>query len=446
MCKDENKKNNKVQEINTTVSDFNYEDIVFDGYEGFDCPKIAIIEYYNNSIVYEDYTELDLYLKNEFIPNNINKMTKKNDLTSDTARFYITLNQILDMKLSHREIEYVFNYLKNEGIVVVGRSPVVDNSITNYECNVSYKTHNYKSKFAKNDEEEIKLFELLRETNDKKIREKLILDNIRIAQSIARNYYYKYKIDLDELESYAYEGLCKAVDNFDYTLGVKFLSYAYLSIKGSVRNGVADIKNNYRSMRFNYYYNKVLPYVTRVEEEKNKKISEDQNLIEIVLELMIKDGAISLKQKDVFKKYIYSNLEISFNNDVDILIDDNYDDVINEIYNLQLRDLLEEIMADVLTEKEKEVIKKRFGLDGEIEKTLPQIGEEMSVTKQRIKQLEKRALEKLGNKESKEKLLSFLQDTIDSMSHMELYNYIEEDDYSNDFYDDNYDYKRPPRR
>ena len=69
-----------------------------------------------------------------------------------------------------------------------------------------------------------------------------------------------------------------------------------------------------------------------------------------------------------------------------------------------------------------------------------------TITRERIRQLEKRALKKLSSNECKEKLLSFLQDTADTIVYSEIFNYVDEDDSLDDIYNENYDYKKPPIR
>ena len=180
---------------------------------------------------------------------------------------------------------------------------------------------------------------------------------------------------------------------------------------------------------------------------ENKKITEEYSLVDKVVDLLIKDGKIKDNQKEFIKNYIYSHFALSLDADnINILSDGDFDNVNNDIYDKQLKDYIDVVLSEVLNDRQKEVIKKRFGLDGEIIKTLEQIGKEMGITRERARQLEERALEKLSSKKIKEKLLSFLKDTCDSMNYVELFGYTNEDNYLNDIYNDNYDYKKPPRR
>lgn len=430
------------------VKDFNFEDVVSNGCEEFDLPKMSIIEYKNGEKIYEDYSELDLYLEDHFIPSFIKKINKKNDFTNEYESYLtIPLNRIVDLKLNHDEFEHVCNYLKNEGIIIRGRVSILDDNISNYECISSFKYRINNSKYKKNIEEEIEMFNNLRKTNYKFFRNKIILNNIRIAKFIANQYSFMYNVDSDELESYAYEALCKSVDNFDYTKGVPFSSYAYLMIKRSVLKGVASVKNKYRDEHYNDYYFKVNKYIDRVEKEKDKKLTDDYNLINNVLDLMIKDGVITFRQRNTFKKYIFSNLDLSLDSDnFNILIDDNYE-VIEHSFNInKLKECFDEIFANGFSKKELFVIKKRFGFDGIEPMGLEQVGKELGLSKERVRQIEKKVLLRLKNSYSR-KLSEFIICSNDGINTIDLYDYIEEDDYClDDIYNENYDYKKSLKR
>ena len=449
MEKKKTEKNIKCKDLKEIISEIDPNNFDFNSYKD-GCLILDDESSFDGAFKnFRHYDDLKQYLDNKVIPKCINNTNKTNIHTiEDESCFSIKSSYLLNLGLTDEQLNYTINYLNYRGIVIKGKSIGIADEIPNYQHIVTRNRICGKEKFEKNNDEEIKLFELYKKTGDKKIREKIIINNIRLAVYLAYRYGDIYKVDRYELESYAFEGLCRAVDNFDYTIGNHFSSFASSYVKGFIKNGVMVIKNNYRDRCYTHLYYKVMPYIIKVENLENKKINEDDKLIEKVLDLMTDDGIIVSSQRDNVRKYIYSNLVLSLDNDnIDVLIDDKYEEIHEKSNLIQLKEIFKEILSNGFTENEIIVLTKRFGLDGYEILSLEDIGKELGVTRERIRQIQAKALAKLRMFNNAKKLKDFYYDNNDESDNITLYNCCEDDSYYiEDIYDENYDYKKPPRR
>jgi len=236
--------------------------------------------------------------------------------------------------------------------------------------------------------EEKEMFKKYNETKDQSIRNQIVIKNIPLAKNLASYYASLYKISRKITESYAYEGLCLAVDKFDPTLGNRFSTFAVYIIRGKIKSGVLESEKlgitgiNRNILTF------IHPYIKRVEKINATTLRENQNLEDEIIKVMLRENAITMDQCGFIKTFL-KKLRINFLNDNLHIIDDGG---IDEVLSKEIKKKLFESL-DILKPKYKEIIILRYGLNGEEPKTQAEIGKMYGVTKSNISLMEQKALQ-----------------------------------------------------
>jgi RNA polymerase primary sigma factor len=252
-------------------------------------------------------------------------------------------------------------------------------------------------------EEEYKLGVEIQKGN-KKALEKLALSNLKFVVTIAN----KYKISgipMVDLINQGNVGLLEAAKRFDPNKGVKFISYAVWWIRQSIIQSLAEqsgtVKLPIKQASLLYKINNAIEVLTKElgREPKANEISEHLNLSEEDIENILR----------VSRNYLSLEAPIKDGEDRSFIdfLESNKQDVEDSIIHKTLSDSLGEIIEE-LPEREKNIIIWRFGLNGEIPKTLEEIGEILSISRERVRQVESRALSKLKKKALKRKLTDYL--------------------------------------
>lgn len=373
---------------------------------------MAKLEYLEDGrLISENFTALDDYLKNEFIPNNINYQKKVDPKTLEmTITPSIQLNKILDKKFSEAEIEHIINYLNNLDINVNGRSDTFEDDFNNYNYILTYKHLELPKMLPK--VEQKKLFSEYKKTNDLQIKEKLIEGNLRLVPFFTYRYAIATGIDLEELNSYGYEGLIEAVDAYDLSRG-EFSTCAYYYIKSNVIAGIAEIEGFKRGD----YYSAFSLARSNVEKKHDEKLRENPYLVDEIVDSLIEKGHISPKLYEDNRRRIQLSVCDSLENHIEDenCIDNNtlYYETVEEFDLLQLREIFNEIFNGCLKEKEIKVIERRFGFNDENIKTLEEIGKELNISRAGVFAIEERALLKLRHPSRIKKLRGFIESGID---------------------------------
>ena len=239
---------------------------------------------------------------------------------------------------------------------------------------------------------------------NKKALEKLVLSNLKFVVTIANRYKIS-GIPMIDLINQGNVGLLEAAKRFDPNKGVKFISYAVWWIRQSIIQSLAEqsgtVKLPIKQASLLYKINNAIETLTKElgREPKPSEISEYIDLSEDDIENILRVSRNYLSLEAPIKE----GEERSF---IDFL-ESNKQDVEDSIIHKTLSDSLNEIIEE-LPERERKIITWRFGLNDEIPKTLEEIGEILSISRERVRQIEARALNKLKKKALKRKLTDYL--------------------------------------
>jgi len=221
--------------------------------------------------------------------------------------------------------------------------------------------------------------------------------------------YQKRGLSLIDLISEGNLGLITAAEKFDYTKGYHFISYAVWWIKQSILKALSE---KTRLIRLPLNRANQLMQIERLRKETELKEKEDLSIDEISESLNIsKESAQDII--NAARDYVALESPVRQNKKERVLLELIKDDSAPKPYENVIRKSLREAIMKVLntlSEKEKEVILHRYGINEEKTKSLKEIGEDFNLTKERIRQIEKKAIKKLQNHARKEILRPFLSD------------------------------------
>ena len=310
---------------------------------------------------------------------NINKTTSKGNYSADLVRTY--LHEIGRVPLLTHEQEIVYGKQVQKMMTLLAEKEELERD---QGCELSLKEWAANAQLS-----EIELNRIIRQ--GQRAKQKMIEANLRLVVAIAKKYQKRNMEFLDLIQEGSL-GLERGVEKFDPTRGYKFSTYAYWWIRQAITRAIAQ---QARTIRLPIHITEKLNKIKKTQRELAQRLGRSAEVGEIAQELDLKTEQIR-EYLSIARQPISLDVRVGDNQDTELseLLED--DGISPDHYATQqlLRNDLYSLMAD-LSPQQQEVITLRFGLDDGKELSLAKIGQRMSISRERVRQLEHQALNQL---------------------------------------------------
>ena len=334
---------------------------------------------------------------------------------------YITYEQLADtlkgLELDADSLDDLYNLFSENNITIVsedeagesgGEKLLLDDNTLTKDLTINDPVRMYLKEIGQikllSMEEELELADRILE-GDEQAKNRLAEANLRLVVSIAKRYVGRGMLFLDLIQE-GNIGLMKAVDKFDVSKGYKFSTYATWWIRQAITRAIAD---QARTIRVPVHMVETINKLARIQRQLTLELNREPTEEELAKKM----GISVEKIREIYK---ISQEPVSLETPIGEEDDSHLGDFIKDERNVSpeeyatnemLKDEISEVLL-TLTEREEKVIKLRFGLEDGKSRTLEEVGQMFGVTRERIRQIEAKALRKLRHPSRSKKLKDYM--------------------------------------